>query len=373
MGTGSGSVTNHTPSFSGSLFQERLRTEDWGPRFFAYYYKQWDDYQMSYHTHDSTEIMYIITGMCRVDVRMADGSSEQAVLKKGQFILLDAGVPHRLLVQDGVPCRMLNVEFGFARTASGQLTIKQLALEEDTVHAFLTRSTPYLVLPDPEEVYHTMKSLVLELDQRGLLEQRQVQVQAQAQEQGQKQELEQSQEQTKSGPPPVHMRVIPAEERMLHREARNLSSPEQGMLVRTLFIQLLVRIARLRGEMERSALDQTELYVKRTIEFMHHNMDRSIQMKDIAAAVNLHPGYLHRIFRNYMQWTPTDYLTMLRMEKAKMLLQQTNIPISEISDYVGVGSRQYFHMLFKKYTGQTPVQYRDSMERIQWSYPEELE
>ncbi|MDT0121157.1 AraC family transcriptional regulator [Paenibacillus sp. RRE4] len=322
-GSGSGSLTNHTQSFSGSLFQERLRTEDWGPRFFAYYYKQWDDYQMSYHTHDSTEIMYIITGMCRVDVMMADGSSEQAVLKKGQFILLDAGVPHRLMVQDGVPCRMLNVEFGFARTASGQLTIKQLALEEDTVHAFLKHMAPYLVLPDPEEVYYTMKSLVLELDQRGLMEQRQRQ--------------------------------------------------EQGTLVRTLFIQLLVRIARLRGEMERSALDQTELYVKRTIEFMHHNMDRSIQMKDIAAAVNLHPGYLHRIFRNYMQWTPTDYLTMLRMEKAKMLLQQTNIPISEISDYVGVGSRQYFHMLFKKYTGKTPVQYRDSMERIQWSYPEELE
>lgn len=320
---GTGTVTDQAYSFSGSLFQERLRTEDWVPRFFAYYYKQWDDYQMSYHTHDSTEIMYIITGMCRVDVMMADGSSEQAVLKKGQFILLDAGVPHRLLVQDGVPCRMLNVEFGFARTASGQLTLRQLAIEEDTVHAFLTRSTPYLVLPDPEEVYYTMKSLVLELDQRGLMEQRQRQ--------------------------------------------------EQGTLVRTLFIQLLVRIARLRGEMERSALDQTELYVKRTIEFMHHNMDRSIQMKDMAAAVNLHPGYLHRIFRNYMQWTPTDYLTMLRMEKAKMLLQQTNIPISEISDYVGVGSRQYFHMLFKKYTGNTPVQYRESMERIQWSYPKESE
>ncbi|WP_434753092.1 AraC family transcriptional regulator [Paenibacillus amylolyticus] len=319
---------DQTQSFSGSLFQERLRTEDWGPRFFAYYYKQWHDYQMAYHTHDSTEIMYIITGMCRVDVMMADGSSEQAVLKKGQFILLDAGVPHRLLVQDGVPCRMLNVEFGFAHTTSGQLTLRQLALEEEAVHTFLTHAMPYLVLPDPEEVYHTMKSLVLELDQRGLMEQR-----------------------------------------TLHREARNLTSLGQGTLVRTLFIQLLVRIARLRGEMERSTLDQTELYVKRTIEFMHHNMDRNIQMKDIAAAVNLHPGYLHRIFRNYMQWTPTDYLTMLRMEKAKMLLQQTNIPISEISDYVGVGSRQYFHMLFKKYTGKTPVAFRGAMEKHVSQYP----
>ncbi len=330
--------------WTGSLFQEKLRTEDYGPRFYAYYYKQWDNYQMSYHDHDSTEIMYIISGMCRVDVQMPDGSSEQAVLKKGQFILLDAGVPHRLLVKDGVPCRMLNVEFGVARSDPGHPSIRQLALEEEEVHAFLSHASPYLVLPDPEEVYHIMKSLVLELDQRGLMEQ---------------------------GRSSAPMRIIPPEERSHHREARDLKSPEQGTLVRTLFIQLLVRVARLRGEFNRSALDQTELYVKRTIEFMHHNMDRNIQMKDIAAAVNLHPGYLHRIFRQQTKRTPTDYLTMLRMERAKMLLQQTNIPISEISDYVGVGSRQYFHMLFKKYTGRTPVECRSSMERHVSHYPAE--
>ncbi|WP_426334183.1 AraC family transcriptional regulator [Paenibacillus silvae] len=353
--------------WTGSLFQEQLRTEDCGPRFFAYYYKQWENYQMSYHTHDSTEIMYIMAGMCRVDVMMKDGSSEQAVLKKGQFILLDAGVPHRLLVQDGVPCRMLNVEFGFVRLAPGQPSIRQLALEEEELHTLLTCAAPYLVLPDPEDVYHTMKSLVLELDQRGLMEQRQ-----ERRERKLGQEPPQGWEASEaSGSEAVRMGVIPAEERTIHREARNLTSPEQGTLVRSLFMQLLVRIARLRGEMERSALDHTELYVKRTIEFMYHNMDRSIQVKDMAVAVNLHPGYLHRIFRNYTRQTPTEYLTMLRMEKAKMLLQQTNIPISEISDYVGVGSRQYFHMLFKKYTGSTPVQYRASIERTQWNYPDD--
>ncbi|PYE47175.1 AraC-like DNA-binding protein [Paenibacillus barcinonensis] len=349
---------------AGSLFQEQLRTEDWGPRFFAYYYKQWENYQMSYHTHDSTEIMYIMSGVCRVDVMMTDGSSEQAVLKKGQFILLDAGVPHRLLVQDGVPCRMLNVEFGFVRLSPGHPSIRQLALEEDELYTFLTCNVPYLVLPDPEEVYHTMKSLVLELDQRGLVEQRQERT-----EHRQRQGTAQGRE--ASGSAAIRMGVIPTQERTIHREARNLTSLEQGTLVRSLFMQLLVRIARLRGEMERSATDHTELYVKRTIEFMHHNMDRSIQVKDMAAAVNLHPGYLHRIFRNSIRQTPTEYLTMLRMEKAKMLLQQTNIPISEISDYVGIGSRQYFHMLFKKYTGSTPVQYRTSMERTQWNYPDE--
>ena len=41
-----------------------------------------------------------------------------------------------------------------------------------------------------------------------------------------------------------------------------------------------------------------------------------------------------------------------------MLLRQTDIPVLEIADYVGVGSRQYLHMLFKKHTGATPTEYR---------------
>lgn len=335
----------HDEPMTGSLFQEQLRSKNCEPRFYAYYYKQWNNYRMNYHDHDSTEIMYIISGMCRVDVQMPDGREEQTLLKKGQFILIDAGIPHRLIVEDGAACRMLNVEFGFAISASsalGQSSIRQLALEEEEVQQFLQHACAYLVLPDPEEVYYIMKSLVLELDQRGLSEQ------------------------GRSFQP---MRVIPQEERWEHREARNLKALDQGILVRTLFIQLLIRVARLRGEMSRSASDQTELYVKRTVEFMHQNMDRSIQMKDIAAAVNLHPGYLHRIFRQHTQRTPTDYLTMLRMEKAKMLLQQTDIPISEISDYVGVGSRQYFHMLFKKYTSVTPVAFRSSKDRHVSHYP----
>jgi AraC-like DNA-binding protein len=61
------------------------------------------------------------------------------------------------------------------------------------------------------------------------------------------------------------------------------------------------------------------------------------------------------------------------MEKAKMLLGQSDIPIAEIADYVGISSRQYFHLLFKKYTDCTPVAYRNSIERHAWSYEEEMD
>lgn len=83
--------------------------------------------------------------------------------------------------------------------------------------------------------------------------------------------------------------------------------------------------------------------------------------------MNVHPGYLHRIFRTHTGQTLTDYLNQLRMEKARMLLGQGEIPVAEIADYVGISSRQYFHLLFKKYSGCTPIEYRNSIERHYWS------
>ncbi|WP_431090165.1 helix-turn-helix domain-containing protein [Paenibacillus sp. 8b26] len=299
---------------NGSLFEPRLRDGDYSPRFFAYYYKQWHDYTMSYHDHHSTEIMYMISGFCRVDVQMGGNVEESITLRKGEFIMLDAGVPHRLVVEGEQPCRMLNVEFGFTEGVRVGPSIRQIATEEQEVTTLMSRPFPYLVLSDPEEVYYALKSLVLELDQR---------------------------------------------------------KEQPGAMAEMLFMQLLVRIARLREEAEHSNTQQTDMYIKRCLEFLHLNYDQEIVVKDMAAAVNLHPGYLHRIFKKHMGQTLTAYLTMLRMDKARMLLQQTDIPIQEIADYVGVGSRQYFHMLFKKHTGKTPVEYRSAVERHVWNYAEE--
>lgn len=295
---------------NGSLFQQMLEEGDYVPRFYAYYYKQWINYEMPYHQHDSTEIMYMISGVCRIDVKVGD-TEKRVTLKKGEFMVLDADVPHRLIVEQVVSCRMLNVEFGFMETEGRTLSLRQIAVEEQEVSFLLNRPFPYLVLVDQEEVYPVLRSLVLELDQRGT---------------------------------------------------------EGRMMTHMLFIQLLVCIARLYDERERSEVQQSEFYIKRSVDFLHQNYDRNIQVKDVAAEVNLHPGYLHRVFRRGTGRTITEYLTMIRMEKAKMLLEQTDIPIHEISDYVGVGSRQYFHMLFKKYTETTPVEYRLRKDRNAWKY-----
>ncbi|MBW4083832.1 AraC family transcriptional regulator [Paenibacillus sp. S150] len=297
---------------NGSLFQQALLDGEYGPHFFAYYYKQWNPYTMAYHQHNSTEIMYLISGSCAVDVRQHTNVEERFRLKRGELIMLDANVPHRLMVEEGRSCRMLNVEFGFTASTGAAPSIARLAEEEEELAGLLRAPFSSLVLPDPEEVFHVLKSLVLELDQHG-------------------------------------------------------GEGQGSLMIRLLFAELLLRLSRLRREQQQASQQPSQLYVRRAIEFLHQNYDRGIQVKEVAAEVSLHPGYLHRIFRAHTGRTLTDYLNMLRMEKARMLLGQSEIPVAEIADYVGIGSRQYFHLLFRKYTGCTPVEYRNSMERFSWS------
>lgn len=295
--------------------KERLLRSGWteGHGHFqvvAYYFKQWDGFYMPFHTHAATEIMYVIAGTCRVELVRERHEQENILLKKGEFILLNANVPHRLIVEKDSPCRMLNVEFVGSANKGGFPTIDQWASEDERLSALLAEPISLLVLRDPDDVYHILKSLVLELDSRGT---------------------------------------------------------EQGILVQLLLWQLLIRIAALWQPSERQGLPQADLYVKQCVEFLHQNYDRDILIKEIATAVNLHPGYLHRIFKARTGRTIMEYLTSLRMEKAKMLLAQTDIPVSDISDYVGINSRPYFHTLFKKHANVTPVEYRNAIEMKKWN------
>ncbi|CAM4204816.1 AraC-like DNA-binding protein/mannose-6-phosphate isomerase-like protein (cupin superfamily) [Paenibacillus endophyticus] len=296
----------------GTLFKKEWMIGDLHPHVFAYYFKQWSDYAMTFHTHDSIEIMYVISGVCVIGFEgTAEAEGCDMTLKKGDFVILNANTPHRLTVDERGPCRMLNVEFDFRERQAAFPSMRQLAVEDEFVAELITEPSSYLFLRDPSEVYQVLKGLVLELDRKG----------------------------------------------------KNLN-----MKAELLFAQLILAIARLRSETGSEGASSIDRYVKQAIEYMHHNYDRDIQVKDIAAAVSLHPGYLHRVFRAQLGKTLTGYLTELRMEKAMMLLRETDIAIADICDYVGVGSRQYFHAMFKKYTDSTPIAYRNSLNTQIWDY-----
>lgn len=293
----------------GNLFYAHQLEKTSYPMFSAYYYRQWKNYEMDFHKHDSIEMMYVINGHCQIEL-LDSGSPEPIVyeLKKGEFILLDGRVPHRLLVRDETGCRMLNVEFTFQPAEHQLPAIASLADEDEELRYLLQHAGAFFVLRDIDEVYATLKGLVLELDQQ-------------------------------------------QSSRSLKRDL--------------LFTQLIVLVARLFKASHASAEPPSGSmhYVRKVQSYIQQHYDGSITVEELARSVNVHPNYLHRIFRAQTGITIVSYLNRYRMEKAMMLLRETDIPIAHICEYVGVNSRVYFHDLFKKHTGLTPVQYREQSNR----------
>ncbi|WP_284236854.1 AraC family transcriptional regulator [Paenibacillus glycanilyticus] len=97
------------------------------------------------------------------------------------------------------------------------------------------------------------------------------------------------------------------------------------------------------------------------IDYIENNLHHNIQIEDLAKVAYLHPNYLITSFKTVMGCSPIQYVTERRLERAKKLLRETNLPISEIAGKVGMLSH-YLPRLLKRQTGVTPKDYRRIMK-----------
>jgi len=101
-------------------------------------------------------------------------------------------------------------------------------------------------------------------------------------------------------------------------------------------------------------------YVEESKEFIQaHYMESSLSANDISAHVGITPSYFSSLFNELMQESVTSYLNRIRVEQAKKLLSDTKIPVKEIGASCGFASANVFGRVFKKYTDQSPSQYRN--------------
>lgn len=95
--------------------------------------------------------------------------------------------------------------------------------------------------------------------------------------------------------------------------------------------------------------------VKKQIE---EHYSQNLTIKDLAAEVYLSPTYLSYLFKQKTGYTINDYITLIRIEKAKELLKDPKNTLYDIARAVGYHEQGYFTRIFKKYTGQSPSKYR---------------
>ncbi len=86
-----------------------------------------------------------------------------------------------------------------------------------------------------------------------------------------------------------------------------------------------------------------------------------ININDVARMVNLHPVYLSRLFKSFKGTSPMEYLTTLRIEKAKeLLLSDSGLSLKEIAEIAGYSDQFYFSRIFKTITGRSPSEYKNA-------------
>jgi len=86
--------------------------------------------------------------------------------------------------------------------------------------------------------------------------------------------------------------------------------------------------------------------------------DILLSSKSIAKILDFSNAYISKIFKSVEGQSIADYINFIRMEHSITLLKNTKLPVKEIAKKVGIVNSQYFFVLFKKYSGQTPIEFR---------------
>ncbi len=105
--------------------------------------------------------------------------------------------------------------------------------------------------------------------------------------------------------------------------------------------------------------------IQKAREYIDNNYtNEEISLHKVAENVGLTPTYLSALFKKETKKNFTDYVTTLRITRAKELLCCTNKMITEIAYEVGFRDYRYFSQIFKRETGMTPRQFQNSTNEL---------
>lgn len=120
---------------------------------------------------------------------------------------------------------------------------------------------------------------------------------------------------------------------------------------------LLVRRHMAEGSGEKRRIQRE---MEHAVHYFNENYFRDIEIEEYAKAQHMSTSWFIRSFRDYMGTPPLKYITSIRINRAKELLESTDYTVSEIGTIVGYENPLYFSRLFKKQAGISPKEYRKS-------------
>ncbi len=111
---------------------------------------------------------------------------------------------------------------------------------------------------------------------------------------------------------------------------------------------------------EERTLESTNVHIEKALRYIHANFCEGINVSDVASILGLNYNYFSKLFKKETGTSPMQYINALRIKKAKFLLENSDMQISEISEAVGYDDPFYFSRVFKKEEKISPLGCRSS-------------
>lgn len=98
------------------------------------------------------------------------------------------------------------------------------------------------------------------------------------------------------------------------------------------------------------------------LQFIEKYIAKNLSLESAASYMNISTHYFSKLFKSEVGENFIDYVTDKKVEMAKQLIGDTDIPLNSIAFEMGFNEANYFSKVFKKKTGMTPSQYRKTVE-----------
>lgn len=134
----------------------------------------------------------------------------------------------------------------------------------------------------------------------------------------------------------------------LIKTARQISDNEMSLKIYALLMQLFY-----------SADSNSNSAINQAVDYITHHYANHLTVEKIAGTVHLSQSQFSRKFKAQTGTSPYDYILSVRLTKAKELLKNTSLPISEIAYRTGFSSDSNFIYFFKKQEGISPLKFRN--------------
>ena len=102
--------------------------------------------------------------------------------------------------------------------------------------------------------------------------------------------------------------------------------------------------------------------IRKIVAYIDHHFCEDLSLENVAQHFGMHKVYLAKVFKDEKNMSVNEYIRTVRMEQAKLLLDNDRLKISAVVETLGFNNPQTFYNLFKKHTGMSPSEYKTMRE-----------